>query len=335
MNLRGYSDLAEHLRNKPPCQLEDIDLIVGIPRSGLMVSLMVGMAWKKPITDVAGALDGRVIQSGTTTQADPEGSIDFGSAKLRVLLIDDSCHTGSSMRQAQSALEQAYREWSIETLCAYVSPRSKSLVDYYFEVLPPHHVFEWNIGRNIVLEEACVDIDGVLCPDPRWSEESDEDKYLAYIKNAPVLLRTYRPIKYLVTNRLESRRSETEAWLASKQIRYGELIMHPAKSIAERALRDSAWHKSKFYSKCDAHLFIESEVAQAEAIWARTKKPVLCFETFAFPAGKKQVYKTGLKPFIFRNIKKLAPIMESIGRDGGVMGFLRHAVVKRIKRNVI
>lgn len=335
MNLRSYADISGALRNKTLCHPDDFDLIVGIPRSGLFISLMIAMAWKKPVTDVQGALDFRLIENGTTTEDCAQYTVNFESENLKILLVDDSCHSGASIKRARQALEEVFESSLISTFCSYVSPQSKDLVDFYFEILPPHHIFEWNIGRNMVLEQACVDIDGVLCPDPPYSEETNEAEYVEYIKTAPLLLKPHRRIKYLVTNRLECRREETETWLALRGIQYDELIMHPAHSIQERALRDSFWHKSEFYSKCDAHLFIESEMVQATAIWKSTGKPVLSFENFSFPEDKKQIYKRGVKPLLLRYIKKLAPLVSSLGRGSGPLASIRRVVVKLLKKHVM
>ena len=335
MNLRSYGDVANVLRNRIGVMPNNFDLIVGIPRSGLFVALMLGMAWRIPVTDIKGALAGRVIDSGsTTTSGDVEPSVDFGSPHLRILLVDDSCHSGTSMKLALDQLQEYFGGINISTFCCYVSPPSQYKVDYYGEVLNPHHVFEWNISRNIILEEACVDIDGVLCPDPPYSELNDESLYLEYIKTAPMLMKPERQIKYLVTNRLECRRHETEHWLATNNIRYQNLIMHPARTVKERSARDSSWHKSDFYMKSDANIFIESEIAQAHDIWVKTGKPVLSFENFQFPDGHQELYKRGLNSMVLRNIKKLSPFLSSVGRNGGFAGFCRNGIVTLLKRHV-
>ena len=87
-----------------------------------------------------------------------------------------------------------------------------------------------------------------------------------------------RKIKYLVTNRLESTRKETEDWLKQNQIQYHELIMHPAKTAFERSQRDSHWHKASFFKKSDTKFFIESDSQQAYEIYLKSGKPVMCYE---------------------------------------------------------
>ena len=335
VNLRSYGDLSSTIRNVSLVDPNDFDLIVGIPRSGLLVGLMLGMAWRKPVTDLDGLSERRVLKNGSTTENLPQLSVDFDVESLRILLVDDSCHTGSSLMNAKSKVLKSLPDCVLKSLCVYVSPRSKLAPDYFYEVLKPHHVFEWNFGRNMVLEQACLDIDGVLCPDPPVCETRDPDAYGQYLGNAPILLKTHREIKFLVTNRLECWRDQTEKWLARNDIQYQHLIMHPASTVEERALRDPAWHKSRVYSNCDALLFVESEPGQAEEIFIRTGKPVLCFESFSFPNGEKEMHKKTTVSVILRLLKKLAPFFDSVGRNGGVSALLRRKVVQKIKKHVL
>lgn len=335
MNVRSYSDLAHLLRNNTQSLSDKFDLIVGVPRSGLLVALMLGMAWNVPVTDVKGALKSRLISKGrTTTRHLDELNIDFDLKNLKILIVDDSCHTGKSITEAFEEINNKFNLAITKSLCCYVSPQSRHKVDYYFEILNPHHVFEWNISRNIILEDACVDIDGVLCPDPPYCESKEKNLYLEYIKTAPVLMKPDRKIKYLVTNRLESTRKETEDWLKQNQIQYHELIMHPAKTAFERSQRDSHWHKASFFKKSDTKFFIESDSQQAYEIYLKSGKPVMCYENFAFPSGQKELYAKGMSSFLLRSIKKLAPYLDSFGRNGGLFGYLRKKLVKLLKKHV-
>src|SRR5438309_128683 len=42
----------------------DVDIVAGIPRSGLLVANLLALHLNLPMTDVAGLIEGRVIQAG-------------------------------------------------------------------------------------------------------------------------------------------------------------------------------------------------------------------------------------------------------------------------------
>jgi orotate phosphoribosyltransferase len=42
----------------------DIDIVAGVPRSGLLVANLLALHLNIPMTDVAGLVEGRVIQAG-------------------------------------------------------------------------------------------------------------------------------------------------------------------------------------------------------------------------------------------------------------------------------
>ena len=126
MNVRSYSDLAHLLRNNTQSLSDKFDLIVGVPRSGLLVALMLGMAWNVPVTDVKGALKSRLISKGrTTTRHLDKHNIDFDLKNLKILIVDDSCHTGKSIAEALEEINKKFNLAITKSLCCYVSPQSR------------------------------------------------------------------------------------------------------------------------------------------------------------------------------------------------------------------
>lgn len=59
------------------------------------------------------------------------------------------------------------------------------MTDIYFEIIDDDRMFEWNYLHNKQLENACFDIDGVLCVDPTVDICQNEKSYLNFITNAP------------------------------------------------------------------------------------------------------------------------------------------------------
>ena len=53
-------DVVDWLHRLP----RDLELIVGVPRSGLLAASMLALHLNLPLTDVEGLIEGRVLQSG-------------------------------------------------------------------------------------------------------------------------------------------------------------------------------------------------------------------------------------------------------------------------------
>lgn len=256
---------------------KDIDLVVGIPRSGMLAATMMALHLHVPLADLDGLLAGRVLNAGQRMGEQPQHVID--SAR-RILVLDDSINKGGSMREAQDKLAAAAPELSGRVVwgATYVAPGSaKGLVEHWYESIPQPRAFEWNIMHHADLAEACMDIDGVLCPDPDEDQNDDGPRYEEFLTQTPARLVPGTTVGWLVTARLERYREQTEEWLRDNGIRYGELLMHPAESAEQRRREQShASFKAEAYRRTKAWLFIESSVEQAVVIADTVRRPVYC-----------------------------------------------------------
>lgn len=277
MNYRSFSDLSDTLLREVGRLPSDIDLVVGIPRSGLIAANVLSVALNVPLADLDGFIQGRVLHQGWTKVA--PGSADPRDFKS-VLLIDDSINSGRSMREAVAKLEAAGLRGQVSTCAVYgIQPVSPD-TDLVLEVVPQPRMFQWNWMHHRYLEHCCVDIDGVLCVDPSSEENDDSERYNAFLRCARPLFRPTRPIGHLVTSRLEKYRPLTEEWLARNRIVYKKLSMLDLPSAEERRAQGAhAPFKADVYGRSDSVLFIESEPAQARAIAQIAGKPVLCIES--------------------------------------------------------
>lgn len=289
MEFRTYKDLNQgilsHLSELP----QDIDLIVGIPRSGLMLATMIALYLNLPITSLDDFLDKRVFASGSTKPK--KGWIHNLDEARKILIVEDSVASGHSILEAKAKIQEQspYADRCL-FLAAYVQKSSASLVDFYFEILEQPRIFQWNFLQHTFLGASCFDIDGVLCEDPTPEQNDDGEKYRDFLLNAPLKLHPCRPVRWLVTSRLEKYRSETEAWLKKNHIEYDKLIMMNVATAEERRrLGNHAAFKAKYYASFkDAQLFVESEDAQAREIFARTNKPVFCIESQNYYCDKNR-----------------------------------------------
>jgi len=276
MNYRTVSDLSRSVREWCMELGDDIDLIVGIPRSGLLVANLMVLHRNLPMTDVIGLHDGRLTDTGYRHDIDLTAVSDLD----RVLVVDDSVNTGREMRETRGQLERHDFPFEIEYAAVYTSVDGHRYVDHWHEVVSQPRVFEWNIMHHPMLKTWCVDIDGVLCRDPTTEENDDGERYREFITNVDSRVVPSEEIGWLVTCRLEKYREETEAWLDAHGIEYDELVMmdHPSKAARQEA-GNHAEFKAETYDSTGADLFIESSPQQAAEVAARTGKPVYCFES--------------------------------------------------------
>lgn len=129
-------------------------------------------------------------------------------------------------------------------------------MDLYLEILEQPRIFQWNFLQHGFLIHACFDIDGVLCDDPSPEQNDDGPRYRDFLLHAPLKLKPQRPVKYLVTSRLEKYRPETEQWLAEHDIPYEQLIMMDVATAEERRrLGNHASFKAEQYRKHMMHSF--------------------------------------------------------------------------------
>ena len=279
MNYKSLRDLSSDLIQNIHKIPHDIDLVVGVPRSGLMVANLIALLLNVQITDVDGLLSDHIITSGKTKTKFLGSPIRHVSDCKKILVVEDSVYSGASLLSVKQRIQEQSFSFEILYFAAYVSPGKEDLVDVYLQTLPSPRVFEWNLFHSSILEYSCVDIDGILCVDPTEEENDDGENYLYFLEHAaPKIIPTHR-IKYLVSSRLETYRSQTEQWLARNHIEYDKLFLLNSTAEKRRAKGLHAAFKSEIYGKADhCGLFIESSSAQAQRIYAATGKPVYCIE---------------------------------------------------------
>jgi len=258
----------------------DIDIVAGVPRSGLLVANLLALHLNVPMTDIAGLIEGRVIQSGARFKGeDPHR---FLWKPRHVLVVDDSVCSGSAMRKAKEQLAAAALPHRLSFAAVYMAPEASldGHVDLYREIVSMPRVFEWNLMHGTVLSNSCMDIDGVLCLDPTDEENDDSHQYLRFLRDTPARLLPTSPVGWLVTSRLEKYRAQTLEWLARHNVRFGELrMMQYPDMAARRAARAYAQFKADVYVETGAWLFVESDAALAVQIAQLCGRSVFCTET--------------------------------------------------------
>lgn len=262
MYFKSIKDLSNDIEEWIPRLPRNIDCLVGIPRSGMLVATILALKMNLPLTDLEGLLAGRVMESGRRLDGAAEKR--FFATHRTVLVVDDSVASGRSMREAKQAVAAAGLPhgvlfgsvYGVETdslLCACDLPKPRR--------------FEWNILATKEVAEYCFDMDGVLCCDPGKAENDDGERYLRFIREAVPLYLPSHKIGHIVTSRLERFRKETEEWLDRHRVVYKSLIMLDLPTRAERVRSGAAIpFKAKAYRATGASLFIESDCRQAQQI---------------------------------------------------------------------
>lgn len=281
MNYRSIADLSNILRygaNRVPT---DVDLIVGVPRSGMLVANLLALQLNIRFCDVQNFLSDTPLHQGHTRVL-RHAEVTIPSKAKHALVIDDSIDSGDSLNNARHALASSNFPTNRLTWAAcFAAPNTTKDVDLYFEVVPQPRLFEWNLMHRPFLAECCIDIDGVLCADPTADENDDGARYHRFLLTArPLALPSY-PLGTLVTSRLEKYRAETQSWLAKNGVVYKKLCMLDLPDAATRQrLRPHAEFKaSVFRDEFASRLFIESEPKQAQDIARLSGKHCLCYST--------------------------------------------------------
>ncbi|MFI0491537.1 phosphoribosyltransferase [Flavobacterium sp.] len=275
MNYRNITDLNNIILKRLNIIPRDFDLIVGVPRSGMLPANLLSLYLNKPYTDIHSFLNGHIYKAGARSQF-----FDISEFK-KILVVDDSIASGSAMIEVKESLKHLESKFDIKYCAVYIIPGKEKMVDYFFEIVPLPRYFQWNILNHTTLEKACFDIDGVLCADPLPEQNDDGPKYIDFILNAPPLFIPGSKIGTIVTSRLEKYRKETETWLQANNIKYNDLVMLDLPNMeARQRANNHGDHKAKAYMTKPYVLFVESEYHQAVEINRLSKKPVLCTENF-------------------------------------------------------
>jgi uncharacterized HAD superfamily protein/hypoxanthine phosphoribosyltransferase len=279
MNYKSISDLSVDIReNLFKIQNTEYDLVVGLPRSGMIPAYIIALHLNVDCTDIRSYIDNKPLKKGGTRKARKNLSMPHDAKNI--LVVDDSIGSGKSMKDDLMLISnQAEESVKITTLAIYSSELKRTDVHIFLKYLPYPRVFEWNIFHHDLLSKSCLDIDGVLCIDPTEEENDDGEKYRFFILNAKPLFLPTSKVHSLVTSRLIKYKKETEQWLAKYNVLYDYLIMLDLPSKEERqALGIHGKHKAHYYKNSATDLFVESEEGQAKEICKITGKPVYCVD---------------------------------------------------------
>ena len=218
INYRSINDMNSVILGNLSRLPHDIDIVVGIPRSGLLPANLIALYINKPLADIDSFVKGDVYGHGHRRMSQENGEI------RKALIVDDSIFSGTSMNEAKEKLNHAVFKCEYCFLAVFVHPDSKDMVNLYCEEVSSPRVFQWNLFHHPgLIPYSFFDIDGVLCDNP--PVDDDGPQYLNYILTAAPKFIPTCEIDTIVTCRLEKYRYATETWLYNNHVRYKSNIM--------------------------------------------------------------------------------------------------------------
>lgn len=203
----------------------DADLVVGIPRSGLLAGNMISLYLNLPLTDLKGLGERRLLGNGKRPLPGSSERV-FEDAR-KIIVVDDCVSRGTEMLKTKKLIE----EWGYADRVVYASvfcfPERPDIADINLEIIPRPMCFQWSCMHTPEINSNCVDLDGLLAA--RIAPESAKTKksYLEQLSIANPIFTPTVEIGCIFAHRPEFSRDVTERWLEQHRIKYKRLILLP------------------------------------------------------------------------------------------------------------
>ena len=126
MNYRSVSDLREDVREMAHELPSDIDLVVAIPRSGVLAANLLCLYLDVPMTDVDGLCRGDMFETGNRH----EQSLSIDDIDT-ALVFDDSVYPGTQMAETRERVAGEDFPFDLEYGAAYVTENGLDQVDHW------------------------------------------------------------------------------------------------------------------------------------------------------------------------------------------------------------
>lgn len=252
-SLKNLSDLVK----KNIAGVPRVDVVAGIPKSGMILASMIAALSNQPLANVSELI------TNSWRESKHGGRWNYPLYHPRtILLVDDSVSGGETIFAIKSELHRVLPDARIITLVAYRKPNSPS-VDIALETLEADRVFEWNwFKHKRHLGTAVLDIDGVI------STPTTPDYRMA---GKPLFI-PRRKVLAIATGRREWEWEDTERWLKLHNVEYGGIFY-------SSDVRSGRQTKLEAAIEMNAKWIVESDAGQAAWLRAHTGLPVLCIDT--------------------------------------------------------
>jgi hypoxanthine phosphoribosyltransferase len=265
----SFSDLHS-LINRNLWQIPNtIDLVIGIPRSGLVPASHIATSLNTPLLTL-----NDVAQKRSTKQLYTIRLIKEAEKPEHVLIVDDTTNTGLRMSQAVKLINERWGGVKITTLAVCSALNSSFIPDIAFSKSITPRIFAWNMfNHDELTSRIAVDLDGILCVDPNVEQNDDGKNYSGFLLQAEPKIKPMKQVRAIITGRLEKYRLETQEWLFANSISYLELFMNDAPTAYYRrnekfergalVVDQISDFKSRILATLNPPLFVESNEDQA------------------------------------------------------------------------
>lgn len=273
MYYKSYSDLINDIKaGFSLLYSHHFDLVVGIPRSGMIPAYMISLGLNVNCTTVQAFIKNEELSHGSTRKA--ANKIRFPQEASRVLLVDDSIQSGSSLKGILNEIPPELKT-KITSLVVYGVESVRTDVDIILKRVPLPRMFEWNIFHHSKFSEFCIDMDILVSLNPEY-KYGPNDRF----KLEKTFILPNNNFHSLVTGIPEEYRKKTEQWLMSQNIKFDNLIMYKANNaegeIGTNNHKNSYYHKAVYYKQSNLLLYITNDPLLAKAICEIATKPVFC-----------------------------------------------------------
>ena len=142
MNYRSISNLNTIILKNIHLIPRDIDLVVGVPRSGMLPANLLALYLNLPYTDIHSFINGYIYKAGERKQFFDT------TVHQNILVVDDSLASGSALAKCKQSLQHLSSEFAFRYLVVFTVPEKKHLADISLEVVPTPRYFQWNIFNH-------------------------------------------------------------------------------------------------------------------------------------------------------------------------------------------
>lgn len=270
----------------------DVDLVVGIPRSGMIPAYMIGLFVNTMVTDLETFLANGRLGHGRTRKVGV--NLVEPHAARHVLLVDDSVRSGASMQACLARVQAAGFTGKLTTCAAIVVPDQHLAVDLFFRDMPQPRIFEWNALHHSEVRHSCFALDGLLCADPPMSENARG--YEDWLHTAQPLFKPNGVIGHIVSERSSKFLDITGDWLTAHDISCSHLHLRGESSSAGMFTHAAhVKHKARIYRESGAALFYESNPRRAQEIASDAGRAVMCIGDMQLYLPTTLALKSGLR----------------------------------------
>ena len=128
MNYRSINDLNQTILKQLFKIPRDIDLIVGVPRSGMIPANLLALYLNLPYTDIHSFINGFIYKSGARKQF-------FDTSNYKnILIVDDSIASGSALKEVKENLKHLDAKYSFKYCVVYATPEKQNSLDFVLEL---------------------------------------------------------------------------------------------------------------------------------------------------------------------------------------------------------